>query len=287
MKSIILWAVLLAIAFASYQPATADPFRSIRIGDADGFGFRDTKPLIRGMGRGVPGRPGAADTNRDGVLRQGEFLPDLNQDGAVAWFSQDEFDNREPEEMVDRNHLCRGCVAINRGTRGSIWTDLALSSGSEGFNWPDKDGPVPPNNAHFVFDFTVGKEDIAPGGNIFFNLVFGDYDIDPAIVRVAFANKPERSLELRNLQDHSAEVGAFLDGLIDARSANLRFDEVFTKDTEGNWRGFVDVVFVAPREPYTAFDFVELSVFSMVNSGAVLIAQARPSVPQIADGFYR
>jgi hypothetical protein len=177
--------------------------------------------------------------------------------------------------MVDRNHLCRGFIAINKGTRGSLWTDLALSSGAEDRNWPDENGPQPPNNARFIFDFTVGKNDIAPGGNVFFNLVFGDYDVDPAVVQVSFAGKPERALLLRNLQDHSSEVGAFLDGLIDGRSANLQFDEVFTKDEKGDWRGFVDVVFIAPREPYTAFDFVELSVFSMVDNGKALIAQAR------------
>lgn len=255
--------VATAILNALVTAAAAEPFRFIRIGDADGFGFSNTKGLVRADPFG-PGPARPADTNGDGVLRQGEFMPDLNRDGQVAWFSRDEFDNRAPAESVDRNHQCRGCIAIHDGTRGSIWTDLALSSGADGRNWPDADGPIPPNNATFVFEFTVAKDDLAPSSIIFFNLVFGDYDVDPATVQVSFANKPARLLTLTNIRERS-QVGQFLDGLVDARTANLKFDEVFTKDAAGNWRGFVGVVFVAPLEPYTAFDFVELSVFAMVN----------------------
>ncbi|MDA0239257.1 MAG: hypothetical protein O3A84_04420 [Proteobacteria bacterium] len=264
MFTIIKIALLAAVAVGSlYIPAAgAEPFRFIRIGDADGFGFRNTKGLVRAE-RGIA-EPRAADTNGDGVLRQGEFLPDLNKDGGVAWFSRDEFDNRQPEESVDRNNVCKGCLSINSATRGSIWTDLALSSAAPNRNWPDEDGPRPPNNATFIFDFTVGKADIAPGSTIFFNLVFGDYDIDPAVVEVSFAKAPPRKLIPRNLQEQFSG-GSFADGLIDARTSNLKFEEVFTKDANGDWRGFVRVVFVAPFEPYTAFDFVELSVFAMVR----------------------
>lgn len=264
MFTIIRIALLGVFVITGFQipSVTAEPFRFIRIGDSDGFGFSKTKGLVRAERGGVGARP--ADTNGDGILRQGEFLPDLNKDGGVVWFGQDEFDNRQPEEWVDRNNLCRGCLSINRGTRGSIWTDLALSRGAENRNWPDEDGPQPPNNARFVFDFTVGKTDIAPGSTIFFNLVFGDYDVEPAVVQVGFAKARPRELIPRNLREESVS-GAFADGLIDARTSNLTFEEVFTKDADGNWRGFVEVVFVAPFEPFTAFDFVELSVFAMVE----------------------
>ncbi|MBT7235290.1 MAG: hypothetical protein HN861_19755, partial [Rhodospirillaceae bacterium] len=58
-----------------------------------------------------------------------------------------------------------------------------------------------------------------------------------------------------------------LDGLIQARTALLRFDEVFTRDENGDWRGFAGVEFFAPAEPYTAFDFVELSLFQIAENG--------------------
>ena len=248
----------------------AEPFRYIRIGDQDGFGFRKTKGLMRG-GRYTNTR-GAADVNGDGILRQNEFMPDLNGDGLVAWFSEDNFDNRFPGESVDRAHGCKGCLKINPTTSGSIWTDLSLSASSPNFNWPDKNGPLPPNNAIFLFDFVVKFGDIPAGASIFFNLVFGDYDVDPAIIHLTFANAPPRTLALQNQ--------GVLDGLIQARSSVLNFDEVFTKDPDGNWHGLVHIEFDAPLDPYTAFDFVELSLFQIAESQF-------PSRARGATGFTR
>ena len=268
MKSFLIGAFLLLATPVTAQ-VNGEPFKNIRIGDQDGFGFTKTKGLLRptlrnsfgfdfeGGARRSPNST-AADTNGDGILRQGEFLPDLDGDGRVAWFAGDDFDNRAPEEMVDRNNFCRGCLAVHDGTRGSIWTDLALSTGAEGFNWPDEDGPAAPNNATFVFDFTVKGDQIAAGSLIFFNLVYGDYDIVPAIVGVEFAKAEPRILEIENIGPD--------DGLIQARSAVLNFKEVFTADNQGNWHGWVRVTFNAPREPYTAFDFVELSLFQIAQA---------------------
>lgn len=251
-------AILIGLASAIFgQEVMAEPFRFIRIGDKDGFGFQETAKLQRG---GYPvGRVGAADANGNGRLDPGEFLPDLSGDGRVAWFSADDFDHRLPAELLDRANFCRGCSAVHEGTKGSNWTDLALSTAAEGKNWPDADGPQTPNNATFIFDFTVKSDDIAAGSPIFFNLVFGDYDVNPAIVFVQFAKEKDRRLEIEN---HGFER----DGLIQARSTVLRFDEVFTADKDGNWHGYVAVVFAAPFEPYTAFDFVELSLFQIAST---------------------
>ena len=50
--------------------ALSEPFRFIRIGDADGFGFTDTSQLVRAW----PGRRGVpADTNGDGAVDEGEL----------------------------------------------------------------------------------------------------------------------------------------------------------------------------------------------------------------------
>jgi hypothetical protein len=48
------------------------------------------------------------------------------------------------------------------------------------------------------------------------------------------------------------------------RTASLKFDEVFTADSEGNWHGRAIVVFDAPSDPFTAFDYVELSLAAEV-----------------------
>ena len=200
-----------------------------------------------------------ADSNGDGRLGENEFLPDLNRDGGVAVFSQDNFDNRSAEELADRGHSCVGCLSIGDRTRGSIWTDLSLSASAPPVNWPDADGPRTPNNAIFVFDFTVGRDDLPEHSPIFFNLVFGDYDIDPALIGVRFRDGTVRTLSLDNQGP--------LDGLIQGRSTVLDFDEVFAEDEDGNWASLLTVVFFAPNDPYTAFDYVELSRFELVSAG--------------------
>ena len=71
-----------------------------------------------------------------------------------------------------------------------------------------------------------------------------------------------------------------VDGLIQARTAKLKFNEVFTADAAGDWHGFVTVVFDAPIDPFTAFDYVELSLdegFSAQAPGVrVIVAASRP-----------
>ena len=69
--------------------------------------FETSGKLIVG---GIIG-PGPADSDGDGVLRTGEFLPDLNGDGAVWWLGGDNFDNRSPAEISDTGHGCIGCAA--------------------------------------------------------------------------------------------------------------------------------------------------------------------------------
>ena len=250
-------AALAAIAWLIPTAAFAEPFEFIRIGDADGFGFARTAELVRAS---PPPHDVPADSDGDGVLGEGEFLPDLNQDGGVAWVSEDNFDNRSEEETADRAHQCVGCLAVGERTTGSNWTDLSLSASAPDVDWPDRDGPNPPNNAVFVFDFKVSGDDIIPGTRIFFNLVFGGYDIDPALVGVQFRSGQPRALALANQGP--------LDGLIQGRSTVLEFDDVFEPDGQGNWDGLLLVIFLAPADPYTAFDYVELSVFGLVTASA-------------------
>lgn len=255
----IMLAVFLAAAAVATSDAAAKPFQWIRIGDIDGFGFSPTRGLVRpvlGVG------PGPADTNDNGRLEPDEFLPDLNADGGVWYRGDDNFDNRSDAERANRGHACQGCRAIGGATSGSRWTDLALSTTATASDWPDLNGPAMPNSAAFIFDFVVARGDITPGVAIFFNLVFGDYDIDPAVILVRFANAAPRVLRIPNQQIRG------LDGLIQVRTANLTFDEVFSANDEGDWHGRVIVVFDAPADPFTAFDYVELSLAAEVAAAS-------------------
>ncbi len=175
--------LLFVMCLLATAAAKAEPFEYIRIGDKDGFGFTAPAPLVRAT---PPPHNRPADTNRDGILGRNEFLPDLNADGGVAWVSDDNFDNRSQDEVDNAVVDCRGCVLVSANSTGSNWTDLSLSVSSPNVNRPDADGPTVPNNAVFVFDFKVAGSDIIPGSRLFFNLVFGDYDIDPALIGVQF-----------------------------------------------------------------------------------------------------
>ena len=155
-----------AAALFAAAAAQAEPFDYVRIGDADGFGFTDLARLVRAW-PGPETLP--ADSDGDGRLGENEFLPDLNRDGGVAVFSHDNFDNRSADEIADRGHSCVGCLSIGDRTRGSIWTDLSLSASAPPANWPDADGPPPPNNAVFVFDFTAARDGILEHSQLFFN----------------------------------------------------------------------------------------------------------------------
>ena len=108
------------------------------------------------------------------------------------------------------------------------------------------------NQPGFIFDFFVATADITAGTNVFFNMLFGDYDVEPANILFTPAASPSFTQAV-TLQSGAA------DGLIQAAYATLGFYDVFTA-TSGGWDGRINVDFVAPREPYTAFDFVELSV---------------------------
>jgi hypothetical protein len=122
------------------------------IGDVDGFGFATTAGLVRAT---AAPHTTAADTDGDGFLEAGEFLPDLNRDGAVAVTSSDDFDHRSAAELA--------------ATSGAQLTDRSMTPAGAS------------HNATFVFTFTVpvlGDDD--HGVDHFINFVFGDYEVVPA-----------------------------------------------------------------------------------------------------------
>ncbi len=250
------------------QNVCATPFQNIRIGDVDGFGFdadANFASLVGDAGSGV----GSADRNHDGHLGAGDVLPSLNGNNVVATGNGDDFDNRLAETVG-------GSGFVDNGTTGVEYTDIALSTsydtsqannrvynantssyGSGGVFPGDANPNTLSNQPGFVFDFSVAAGDINVGDGIFFNMLFGDYDVQPATIDFAFAGGTS-TLGL------SAQNNGPNDGLIQAAFVLLDFSDVFTWDAINNeWDGYVAVDFNAPNEPYTAFDFVELSLVAI------------------------
>jgi hypothetical protein len=84
------------------------------------------------------------------LLEVTEFLPDLNQNGAVATGNGDDFDNRVAAEIA--NTLIQGSGFTDTWSLGAKWTDVALSTSSTLPNFPDPGGPGLPNEPFFIFD---------------------------------------------------------------------------------------------------------------------------------------
>lgn len=240
--------------------AYAVPFEHIQIGDVDGFGF----DADAGFG-GLTGDGGAADRNGDGHLGAGDVLPSLNGGQVVATGNGDDFDNRSGEGVS-----CLGCT--DNGSTGEAFTDIALSTSYDassasgnvynantgtygaGGAFPAPPSSTRPNQPGFLFDFSVDLGDIVEGVDIFFNLVFGDYDVAPADIDFTYATAAAETLAVAT-QNNGPD-----DGLIQGAFVALDFYDVFTWNAiDSAWDGYLMVDFDAPSEPYTAFDYVELS----------------------------
>lgn len=252
------------------QPAQAI-WTEARIGDIDGFGY---SPALPGLQNAVGA---AADTNGNGVLEVGEFLPDLNQDGLTQFDQRDDFDNRSGEA-----NSCGGCT-LGAGMAGLGFTDIALSrsydassaandvfDANTGTRGAGGAFPAPPSNTlsnqpGFAFDFFVATGDIVAGQKVFLNVVFGDYDVAPATIEVTLADGTVLTLPLTLQNNNQGE-----DGLIQAASTKLDFDDVFNA-VVGGYEADLKVDFIADREPYTAFDYVELSATRIAEPGSLAL----------------
>ncbi|MBX9581814.1 MAG: hypothetical protein K2X87_16035, partial [Gemmataceae bacterium] len=239
----------------------------IGIGDIDGFGYGDAPGFHAANG-------GLANPLGHAVIGSGDFLPDINRNGSTATGSNDEFDFRSAAELAN-TAVRLGAGVTNTGTLGSKFTDISLARTYDarsdagrvliggnpndglvrgaGGPFPDGDSDALPNQPGFEFRFDIDKAAIDPSAPVFFNLIFGDYDVLPARIVVTSADGTQRVIAVRQQMNGAGE-----DGLIQAATADLAFGEVFT-DMGAFYRGFLDVDFDAPNEPYTAFDYVELS----------------------------
>ena len=263
-RSIVL-ATLLALTTAATVHAV--PFTNITVGDRDSFGFSSLAGLVSATGAPV-------DTNGNGVLDAGEFLPDINRNGAVAVRQGDNYDNRSAAEKADT--LLTGAGFTNVRSRGSEWTDLTLSSTFlPAADFPDGD-PTRPNEPLFIFNFNVASADIVPGTPLVLTMLFGDIDVGRAFVIVGIDGSRTR-IALTHQPDAA-------DGLIQSLVVPLSFAQVF-EPIPGGFHARVAVDTKLRIEPYTVWDFVQLaaaqtpppavaepSTILLLGSGLVLLA---------------
>ncbi len=130
------------------------------VGDVDGFGINAaSNPSYPGALRNANGDP--VDTDGDGIIEAGEYLPDWNGSGVTAVSDGDLFDFRSAAEIS--------------AASGAQHTDHAISF-EQGTS---SDGRV------FRFEFTVpAPGQPGHGDDHFINFVFGDYDVSPATIEV-------------------------------------------------------------------------------------------------------
>lgn len=258
-------AALIALGISSSVQAQ---FSEIRIGDVDGFGY--------GTASGWLGTDKLAANRTGGLLGQTDLLPDINEDGLLAAGAGDDFDLRTAAEIG--GNFLTGSGFTDTGSTGSQFTDISLSTtygnssasanvliGSNfaapvfgaGGLFPKPPSSSLSNQPGFEFRFDVNKSDIIEDRTLFFNVLFGDYDVVPATLNVTINNgsgSPGNIINLPLVVQPADE-----DGLIQGAFSTLNFSQVFS-DGGSVWNGFLNVDFNAPNEPYTAFDFVEVSL---------------------------
>jgi peptidoglycan hydrolase CwlO-like protein len=127
--------------------------------------------------------------------------------------------------------------------------------------------------AEFAFDFSVKKKDIKASSPLFFNLLFGDYDVKDAKVGFQTANGGYFEKQLTKQKNNQGQ-----DGLIQSAFVELNFNDIFTANG-GSFDGFLKAKLIANDEPYMAFDYAEIStgkiavpeptaIFGLITFGA-------------------
>jgi len=205
------------LAFSVFYSSSVSAV-TLLIGDVDGFGFMSPNNYQNARG-GLP------DTNGNGVIQPGEYLPDLDADGKVHVGGYDEFDNRSAVEKS--------------GASGAQWTDISLEK-----NYGEL-GRHPADDVEFVFSFSVpGIGDSGYGLDHFINLVFADYDVSPA------------SLDIDGNTITLATQSRREDGLVQLAYASVPWANM--QDGE------VVIEMNAPKEPYVTIDYAYLHTSAQV-----------------------
>lgn len=212
MKKLLFTAVLLFTFLMLTQSASAV---TMLIGDVDGFGFTNPNAYESAQNSDP-------DTDGDGIIEEGEFLPDLDNDGSSHVNGHDEFDNRSAAEAAS--------------TDGAQWTDISLEDYYGDF------GDAPADDAFFTFDFNFDLPELGDsdyGVVHYINLLFGDYDVTPMSISV-----DGTKIELTTQNNQTA------DGLVQLAYAEVAWENMLD--------GIVTIDIIAPNEPYIALDYAYL-----------------------------
>ncbi len=280
--AIVAVSAITTVAYASSAQAAA--FKSITIGDKDGFGY--------GVGEDYSGAyGGAANIDGRGVLGVGDLLPDLNQDGKLATGKGDDFDKRSVAEKG--NNYITGRGFVDNGSSGSKFTDISLSTSlikknkkknnynleDKGFTQDDvKNSKVP--LPVFNFDFFVAENGIKQGSDMYLNMLFGDYDVKDAKIEFTKANGDTFIRELTKQKNAQGQ-----DGLIQSAFVELDFGDIFTA-TDTGYDGSLQARVIAEKEPYLTFDFAELSTKKISLAATQDIPEPTSILGFIAFGTY-
>jgi hypothetical protein len=220
------------------RPVEASPFTSIRIGDADGFGFSTASGYQAANG-------GSANVDGAGVLSVGDFLPDLNGDGKFDEKNGDSFDLRSPAELG--GSALTGNGFTDQGSSGSQFTDITLAG--------------KPQLATYTFDFLVHSNDIDPTTSVYFDLVFGDFDTGATTVDYTFADASTITQSVTKLGQGKAN-----DGLIQNEYMTFAFSDIFTA-VDGGYAGYLEVAFMS-NDDFLTVDFAELGATNVASNPA-------------------
>ena len=285
LKKLFTITVVSTIATVGYaNSAQAASFKSITIGDKDGFGYREGVDFKGAYG-------GDANIDGRGKLGVDDLLPDLNEDGKLATGKGDDFDNRSRKEK--RNERITGRGFIDNGSSGSKFTDISLSTSfiktdpnkknynleKRGFTQADINGgkvPLP----EFNFDFSVASGDIKEGRNMYFNMLFGDYDVKNAKVEFTKADGTTFERKLTKQKNNQGQ-----DGLIQAGFVKLDFSDIFVA-TDTGYDGSLQARVIAKDEPYLAFDYAELSTKKVSLVAAQHVTEPTAILGFMAFGAY-
>lgn len=133
----------------------------------------------------------------------------------------------------------------------------------------------------FTFDFEVAQGDIAQDSPMYFNLLFGDYDVKDAMVEFTRGDGSTFTEKLTKQKNKQGQ-----DGLIQAAYAELDFDQVFSRNENGDFDGKLTAKIMAADEPYLAFDYAQLSTDKVLFVTAQDVPEPTAILGFMAFGAY-
>ncbi|HOZ48744.1 MAG TPA: choice-of-anchor Q domain-containing protein [Candidatus Hydrogenedentes bacterium] len=283
-----------------------------------GLQFLNWDPPVYSANEDAWGAPIPCNIDNKGLLGPADFLPDMDAEGGTHWSDAsidcpgDDWDNRGWKELTKT--FLMGC-GFEPGTPtpeagwGSHFTDITVSRsydrcidclpGGPGDEFPTGAGTsdnglsnqpggidaIEDVQPGFVFDFYVEYADIDSVAPLYLNVVFGDYEVDLVKAKLTFNSGEVVWVDL-------TAQPANMDGLIQSAFAvltdlpGITFSDIF-EDTGDRWHGVLKVAFkdglaTGNIEPFTAFDYAEISV-NQDSIGIIRVPLEYPTIQAAID----